>query len=75
MRGPWTTAEPENFTEFAVQLQRPTDRSASAEGVLVDYTDGETKGILNFKIEIGLCGKDRPPHSMSSTDPDPPCAR
>ncbi|MBM7787686.1 hypothetical protein [Tenggerimyces flavus] len=66
---------PENFTEFAVQLQRPTDQSASAEGILVDYIHGQTKGTLDFKIEIGLCGKDRPPRSMSSEESDPPCAR
>lgn len=67
-------SRPENFTEFAVELQRPTDQSASANGVLVDYTDGETKGTLDFKIEIGLCGNDRPPRSLG-VEPDPPCAR
>lgn len=68
-------SRPANFTEFAVELQRPTDRSASFDGILVDYTDGETKGTLNIRIGLGLCGKDRPERDLWSEESDPPCAR
>lgn len=49
---------------------RDIDKSRPA-----NFTDGETKGTLNIRIGLGLCGKDRPERDLWSEESDPPCAR